>query len=91
MNPRIGLTMSLAVRNNTAEPLYRMGLNLEYADAVRQAGGVPVPMPMIERPDEFDRLLDLCDGLILTGGEDVLPRRYGRQPHPRTEDRKSVV
>src|SRR5947209_19876090 len=34
-----------------------------------------------ERPDE---MLDLLDGLILAGGNDIDPACYGADPHPET-------
>lgn len=54
-----------------------------YADAIERAGGVPVLLPPVgpaAAPDVVARL----DGLVVTGGADVEPRRYGEQPHPRT-------
>ena len=46
----------------------------EYADAVRRAGG----LPLLLQPGEqhIDQLLDLLDGIILSGGGDVDPQRY---------------
>jgi putative glutamine amidotransferase len=36
-------------------------------------------------PDDVDGLLDRVDGVILTGGPDVNPPRYGESPAPETE------
>jgi putative glutamine amidotransferase len=54
-----------------------------YADAVARAGGMPVLLPPTDpltAPDVVARL----DGLLVTGGADVDPSRYGAEPHPRT-------
>jgi putative glutamine amidotransferase len=54
-----------------------------YADAVARAGGVPVLLPPQEvanAPEAVARL----DGLLITGGADVDPGRYGAEPHPAT-------
>ncbi|MCJ7822675.1 MAG: gamma-glutamyl-gamma-aminobutyrate hydrolase family protein [Armatimonadetes bacterium] len=37
-------------------------------------------------PDSAGWSLDGLDGLLLTGGGDVDPRRYGRRAHPKTAD-----
>jgi len=53
-----------------------------YVDAIRRAGGRPVLLP---GPDEVpaDEALEPFDGLLLVGGGDVDPVRYGaRQRHP---------
>jgi putative glutamine amidotransferase len=64
----------------------------QYADAVSRAGGVPVllgPQDPTHAADVVRRL----DGLVVTGGADVDPSRYGAEPDPRTtgwrEDRDS--
>jgi putative glutamine amidotransferase len=50
-----------------------------YVEMVAQAGGLPVLLPPTERvADALPRL----DGLILSGGSDVEPSRYGAAPHP---------
>ncbi len=46
----------------------------EYVDVVRLAGGVPVILPPVEGELE---VLDAIAGLILPGGGDVDPTRYG--------------
>jgi putative glutamine amidotransferase len=56
-----------------------------YAAAVQRAGGLALLLP----PDpaatqEPDLLLDRLGGLILAGGSDVDPARYGATPHPET-------
>jgi putative glutamine amidotransferase len=57
-----------------------------YITAIQRAGGLAVmipPDPQLERdPDE---MLDLIDGLILAGGEDVDPAAYGASAHPMTK------
>jgi gamma-glutamyl-gamma-aminobutyrate hydrolase PuuD len=52
-----------------------------YADAVLRAGGVPVLLP----PDPaVAGAVDRLDAVVLAGGADVEPARYGAEPDPRT-------
>ncbi len=56
-------------------------VDAEYCRAVSQAGGVPVIIP----PAELDKpaaLVERLDGLLLTGGGDINPQRYGAEPSP---------
>lgn len=49
----------------------------KYVDAVRLAGCLPLIVPTA-RADEFDALLDLADGVLLTGSpSNVHPRHFG--------------
>jgi putative glutamine amidotransferase len=52
-----------------------------YTDAVVAAGGLPVVLP--PAPDPAAALV-LLDGLVLSGGGDVSPDRYGASPGPAT-------
>ena len=54
-----------------------------YADAIARAGGVPVLLPPVPDADATAVVARL-DGLVVTGGADVDPGRYGASPHPRT-------
>ncbi|MEV4661475.1 gamma-glutamyl-gamma-aminobutyrate hydrolase family protein [Micromonospora echinofusca] len=55
-----------------------------YVRAVTAAGGRALVLP----PDDRDAdVLRMLDGLLLAGGADVDPARYGQLPAPRTESR----
>ncbi len=56
-------------------------LPASYVRQVAGAGGLPVLLPPLPGVAETVRHLD---GLILTGGGDIEPGRYGAAPHPRT-------
>ena len=50
----------------------------KYLDAVRLAGGLPVVVPSAG-PDEIEQLLDLADGVLLTGSpSNVHPSHYAQ-------------
>ena len=55
----------------------RVSLDDAYPAAVRAAGGVPMILPPVHSAEEASRALAGVDALILSGGEDVAPARYG--------------
>ncbi len=54
-----------------------------YAAAVARSGGAPVLLPVQESAAAHDVVARL-DGLVVTGGADVDPGRYGAEPDPAT-------
>lgn len=52
----------------------------EYSRGVESAGGLPVLVPVVEKPETVSATIGSVDGLILTGGPDICPRFYGEEP-----------
>ena len=50
-----------------------------YMEALRDAGALPVMLPLTGGEDELRRMTELCDGFLLTGGQDVSPVLYGAE------------
>lgn len=48
--------------------------------SIHQAGGIPMPIPLIDDDAYIESVLDRIDGLMLIGGSDVSPSYYG-QPY----------
>jgi putative glutamine amidotransferase len=64
----------------------RTYLNEPYVVAIHEAGGLPLVITPAHGGDSLRELYDLLDGLVLTGGEDVEPARYGETTvHPSVE------
>lgn len=74
--PVIGITADAAARDSGE----RFELSSAYVDAVREADGVPVILPC--RTDGVPAYLELCDGFILTGGDDPIMEQWGITTHP---------
>ena len=54
----------------------------DYMQAVQQAGGLPLMLPFQYDDESIDQMVELCDGLIFTGGEDIDPSRYHEERLP---------
>lgn len=48
-----------------------------YFEGIRQAGGVPFMLPLTTDVAVIEQLLTMCDGLLITGGQDVAGEHYG--------------
>ena len=57
-------------------------LRSEYVDAVVAAGGVPVALPHVESKGLARAQLEAVGGVLLIGGPDYDPARYGERPRP---------
>ncbi len=60
----------------------RTGVNAAYVQALLAAGGVPLILSPLMGAALAGSALDGCDGLLLTGGEDIHPSWYGADPSP---------
>ena len=81
MRPRIGISSAPTVHDQ--KRIER--LNRWYVDAVAGAGGLPVILPTLPAGDAAEMVAAL-HGLLLTGGGDVAPWRYGEEPAPEVYD-----
>lgn len=58
-------------------------LSRQYADAVSSSGGVPLILPLLEAPDLLRPVVDMLDGILLTGSaSDHDPASFGAERRP---------
>ncbi|GAA2859764.1 gamma-glutamyl-gamma-aminobutyrate hydrolase [Streptosporangium fragile] len=79
--PVIGITCYVEPARFTVWEMTAALLPYTYVEHVARAGGQPVILPPAGDPAA---LAGRLDGLILAGGGDVAPGRYGQEPHERT-------
>jgi putative glutamine amidotransferase len=75
--PIIGITAAYVKHNEYMEGVF---VHHDYHNSVAANGGIPIILPFIN-PERTLEILPICDGIILSGGEDVDPKFYGQDPH----------
>lgn len=83
--PVIGLTTGRRNRPVEGNEVQRadMGCDIMYPVCVMRAGGAPVLLPRSDDEGVMASVMARVDGLLLTGGGDVVSLGYGEEPHPR--------
>jgi putative glutamine amidotransferase len=78
--PVIGITMDTRV---PAGEYYQ--LHWGYSTSIEKAGGLPLGIPYKSDLSLIPQFVDLCDGFLFTGGDDLNPQLYGQEWHPKAE------
>ena len=83
-SPRIGITTSLEDG--------RQSLDIRYVQAVEEAGGIPVIVPLLKSTRAADEFAALLDGLVITGGPGITRGLIGQLPAdlPATEAQRDL-
>ena len=66
--------------NKHSSPI--IALNEAYIQAVSQAGGIPVLVPLGLPGSQLKEMLQYLDGVLFSGGGDLEPGRFGGNFHP---------
>lgn len=80
MIPAIGITID---HDDTGSDKYQSPIR--YAQAIERAGGLPLLLPYKVDQGLIPRYVDLIDGILFTGGNDLDPALYGQPWHPKAQ------
>lgn len=79
MKPRIGIPSARIYNKDRPYSPYVYGQMHGYVEAIEQAGGIPVILPIPANSEIGDELYAMVDGLCMPGGQDITPELYGQQ------------
>ncbi len=74
--PVIGITVDSDTTGRYESPT-------TYAQAIERAGGLPLLLPYKVNLDLIPSFVDLLDGMLFSGGNDLDPNHYGEEWHPK--------
>ncbi|NSW93021.1 MAG: gamma-glutamyl-gamma-aminobutyrate hydrolase family protein [Firmicutes bacterium] len=76
MKAIIGLTTFLGGKSRS----FFSSVNDSYIYSVSAGGGVPVNIPISHNEEDYDSYIEILDGILFTGGDDIVPIYYGENP-----------
>lgn len=82
-NMIVGLSGSQCDFDNTG--FIRDYVNNHYSDSIIKIGGTPIILPLTDDEETIFKYIDLIDGLILTGGDDINPQLFQEESLPETQ------
>lgn len=69
----IGLTPRITIENGTS----KQSDNDTYFQAITNMGFIPIMLPLGN--DDISSILDICDGFLITGGDDICPKYFNQE------------
>jgi putative glutamine amidotransferase len=82
MFPIIGITVDATRDPGDARTGGLLKLNWNYAEAVAEAGGVPILIPPMA---DMKAIAKILDGWLIPGGYDIDAKHFGEENHPKVE------
>lgn len=78
--PLIGIT-AYYMKDKLNDPKGFVVVRPQYANAILQAGGIPVHLPLDQSEADLRALFDQLDGLLFSGGGDIDPALFNSPGH----------
>ncbi|MFP3153978.1 gamma-glutamyl-gamma-aminobutyrate hydrolase family protein [Lachnospiraceae bacterium ZAX-1] len=82
MKPKIGVVTDFRHEYKQGRDFNFIYAGREYVSSVERVGGIPLLLPLVANKELLQDYIDLCDGFLLTGGQDVSPLCYDAEPAP---------
>ncbi len=79
MKPIIGITVDCEHDPENARTRGKLSLNWNYAQAVADAGGVPLLIPPMA---DMEAVASMIHGWLIPGGNDIDAKEFGEENHP---------
>jgi len=80
MKPIIGITVDCTQDPSDTRTRGKLQLNWNYAQAISDAGGIPVLIPPMA---DMEALAHVIHGWLIPGGDDIDACRFGEENHPK--------
>lgn len=82
MKPIIGISVDCKQDPEDVRSGGKLSLNWNYAQAVAEAGGVPILIPPTA---DMAAVAEIIDGWLIPGGDDIDAKNFGEENHPKVE------
>lgn len=65
-------------------------INPDYMNSILQTGAVPIMLAYTDDETQIEKYVELCDGIMFCGGDDIDPAYYNEERQPETENICSI-
>lgn len=79
MKPIIGISVDCQQNLDDSRSGGQLRLNWNYAQAISEAGGVPILVPPTA---DMEAIAEIIDGWLIPGGDDIDAKNFGEENHP---------
>src|SRR5471030_2989351 len=82
LKPKIGIVTTISVEQNPVIfKRNKIYVDSDYTEAIEKVNGIPFLIPVVSSDDSLDAYIDVCDGFVFSGGTDINPLFYNKDPH----------